>query len=112
MVRLRRESKLRPGAVRVPVPCESGSWTGTGWAPTVRVSVRPYVLSWNGFLVPAATENLPCLCRHPLKIEAQLIQFPHRDQAESHSKRDPPSSIFETMGWVLFLYRNEFPLGK
>ena len=26
----------------------------------------PYVLFWNGFLVPVATENLSCLCRHPL----------------------------------------------
>jgi hypothetical protein len=46
MVRIRRESKLRPGAVRVPVPSESGSWTVTGWAPPpVRVSVRSF-LEW------------------------------------------------------------------
>ena len=64
MVRIHGESKLRPRAVRVPVPSESGSWTVTGGA---RPCACPYVLSWSGFLVPAATENLPCLYRHPLK---------------------------------------------
>ena len=49
--------------MRVPVPSESGSWTVTGGA---RRFACPYVLCWNGFLVPAATENLSCLYRHPL----------------------------------------------
>ena len=40
IVRIRGESKLRPRAVRVPVPSESesGSWTVPGWGPPVRVS--------------------------------------------------------------------------
>ena len=45
MVRIRGESKLRPRAVRVPVPSESGSWTVPGWGPPVRVSVRSF-LEW------------------------------------------------------------------
>ena len=93
IVRIRGESKLRPRAVRVPVPSKSGSWTVPGWGPPVRMSVRSF-LEW----VPG-----PGRCRKPtLPVQASLnLQW--WTKPEPRTKPEPGLTEIEPLIHLHFL---------